>query len=183
MNLPAMLQQRRWLLLVVAISLFVLVIVAYWLLYESAEEKAEAPAPGSITAPVRPLTPAPVVAAIAPESPGAGAPGGQQAAPVDIFAVRNWEPPPPPPVADSAGTPAPPPPPQAPPLPFRYLGKLKDPVKGSVFFLAQDEKVLAVSTGDLIDGTYRVGKVEGGQLHFFYRPMKIQQTLSVGSDS
>lgn len=99
--------------------------------------------------------------------------------PVDIFAVRTWEPPTP--IKEVASV-VPPPAPQAPPLPFRYSGKIEETGKAPVFFLAQGEKILAVSPGDQIKGDYLVGKIEGGQLRFLYRPMKIEQSIRIGGE-
>lgn len=96
---------------------------------------------------------------------------------VDVFAVRTWEPPKP-----VVARPMPPPPPQAPPLPFRFLGRIADPDKGTAFLLIHGEQILSVGVGDRIDDIYRVDKLEGGQLYFLYQPLKIRQSLAVGSD-
>lgn len=105
------------------------------------------------------------------------APVNQQVA--DIFAVRNWEPPQP--AMDSAA--AQNLPPQAPPLPFRFLGRIVEPGKGAAFLLTQGDRILSVRVGNSIDGTYQVDKYEGGQLYFLYRPMKIRQSLPIGGES
>lgn len=96
-------------------------------------------------------------------------------APVDLFAVRTWEPPPPPP-----SPPPPPPPPQAPPLPFRYLGRI-DEAGQKAFMLSYGEQLLSVTVGSSIDDKYRLEKFEGGQLIFLYRPLNTYQTLTVGT--
>ena len=101
--------------------------------------------------------------------------------PSDIFAVRTWEPPPPAPVMDNKS--AQNLPPQAPPLPLRFLGRIIEPDRGTAFLLIQGDRIISVHVGDLIDGIYRVDKYENGQLHFFYRPMKIRQSLMIGNDS
>lgn len=99
---------------------------------------------------------------------------------LDIFAVRTWDPPVP--VPDPAIAAAPPPP-EPPALPFRYAGRLEEPGKPPIFFILRGEKVLAVHPGELINSDYRVGKIEGGQLHFTYRPMNIRQSIPVGGDT
>lgn len=99
------------------------------------------------------------------------------APPVDIFAVRTWEPPPPPPPP-----PAPPPPPQAPPLPFRFIGRIAGDQE-TAYLLATSERVIPVRVGDIIDERYLVDKFEAGQLHLIYRPLQIRQTLFVGTGS
>lgn len=97
----------------------------------------------------------------------------------DIFPATNWAPPPPPVVE---APPPPPPQPEAPPLPFRFLGKIEESGRAPVFFLVQGEKVISVKSGQVIDGTYRVGKVDGQQLHFTYLPLKTPQSLTIGSE-
>lgn len=100
--------------------------------------------------------------------------------PTDIFAAKNWAPPPPP-VVETA--PPPPPAPEAPPLPFRYLGRLDESGKAPIFFLARGEEILPVRSGQVIDGIYRVGKADSKQLSFTYLPLKTRQFLAVGSNS
>ena len=49
-----------------------------------------------------------------------------------------------------------------------------------MWYLGQGERLLVVSTGDLIDKTYRVEGLEAGQLRFTYLPLKTAQSLLVG---
>lgn len=126
----------------------------------------------------------PPAAPAAPEAPRASPPAGAPAelprTPVDIFAVRTWMPAPPPvPVADLK----PPPRPEAPPLPFRFLGKIAEPGAGVAFLLARGDRVLSVSVGEIINGTYLVEKYDAGRLYFIYKPLKARQSISVGRDS
>ena len=79
-------------------------------------------------------------------------------------------PPPPPP---------PPAPPTAPPLPFRYLGRLDD-AKTLTAFLQKSEQVYAVRPGEVIEGTYRVDTIQPGVITLTYLPLAIQQTLAAG---
>lgn len=166
-------RQRRWLILALSLVVF----ATYRLLSPPSVDVPTAP-----TAP-SPATPAaPPVSSYEPENTEAAPTAGQAgAAPVvtDIFAVRNWEPPPPP--LDTTSPVAAPP--QAPPLPFRYLGKQEQAGRAPVFFLMRDDRILAVHPGQVIDKTYRVGRYEGGQLGFTYLPMKTQQFLPLGSGS
>lgn len=92
---------------------------------------------------------------------------------VDIFAVRNWEPPPP---VDAR-----PPPPQAPPLPFRYLGRIAEPGRGMAFMLARGERIVVVGIGDSIGKDYRVENYDKGRLLFRYRPLNVRQALVIGA--
>jgi hypothetical protein len=120
----------------------------------------------------------------APAAQGTVAPtprGGGGAPSVDLFASQSWyvaPPPPPPPPPPRAAGPAPAP--SAPPLPFQYLGKLDDSERLRVFLL-RGERIHTVSVGDVIDGTYRVERIDGGQMTLIYLPLNISQTLSVGS--
>jgi hypothetical protein len=101
---------------------------------------------------------------------------------VDIFAIRTWAPPPPPaPVVEAR--PAPPPRPEAPPLPFRFLGKIVAPGAATAFLLARGDRVVSVGVGETLDGTYLVEKQESGQLYFLYKPLKVRQSISIGRDS
>lgn len=94
----------------------------------------------------------------------------------DVFLSKSWYvPPPPPPPAK----PLPPPPPSAPPLPFTYLGRYEDPVK-PVIFLVRGDRILLVSAGDVIEGTYRVDGIVGTALGLTYMPLNIRQTLDTG---
>lgn len=98
---------------------------------------------------------------------------------VDIFSVRTWQPPPPP----VNLKPEPPARPQVPPLPFRFLGKIEEPEKELIFLLARGDRVISVSVGQLINGTYLVEKHDAGRLYFIYKPLKVRQSLSVGHQS
>jgi hypothetical protein len=91
----------------------------------------------------------------------------------DVFKAKSWYVPPPPP------KPTPPPPPAPPPLPFKYLGKLLDDGKLTVFISNQD-KNYAVKAGDTLEGAYRVDSVEAQRVLFTYLPLNMQQTLVIG---
>lgn len=107
------------------------------------------------------------------KSPAAGA------APIrDIFAAKSWAPPPPKPVAPLP--PPPPPPPSAPPMPYKFIGKMDDATSLKAF-LNRGERVYVVSVGEILDHTYRVDSIKAGQMTLIYLPLNIPQTLSVGS--
>jgi hypothetical protein len=65
--------------------------------------------------------------------------------------------------------------PEAPALPFRYLGKLIEDGKLSVFLANGAESVTAVA-GERI-GDYRVDKVTESEIQFTYLPLKTKQSL------
>jgi hypothetical protein len=123
--------------------------------------------------------PARATPAVGTELGSAGA-GATPMVPVSLGTVglSMAPPPPPPPPPPRAAGPAPAP--SAPPLPFQYLGKLDDSERLRVFLL-RGERIHTVSVGDVIDGTYRVERIDGGQMTLIYLPLNISQTLSVGS--
>ena len=91
----------------------------------------------------------------------------------DLFKAKSWYVPPPPP------KPGPPPTPTPPPLPFRYMGKLLEEGKLTVFITNQ-ERNYAVKAGDTIEGSYRVDRIDPQQVLFTYLPLNMQQTLVIG---
>jgi len=90
----------------------------------------------------------------------------------DAFAPQSWTPPPPPPPENLKPT--------APPLPFTVIGKKKQDGEWQVF-LANHDRVHVVKATDVIDGVYRVEQLAPPTLTLIYLPLKIQQTLSIGS--
>jgi hypothetical protein len=88
----------------------------------------------------------------------------------DFFAVRSWQPPPPP---------APPPAkPKAPPLPFKYTGKLIEDKVVRVF-LTQGDTTTLVAQGDKL-GNYDIERVTTASVVLLFRPLNEQQTLNFG---
>lgn len=71
------------------------------------------------------------------------------------------------------------PPPEAPPIPFKYLGKYNDQ-NGLVVFLSHNGKNLIVKSGDIIQQTYRVDEIKPPTLIMTYLPMEIIQTINIG---
>lgn len=158
----------RWILGLAALS----ATTVYWLLMEPVREPSvllsQKEIPGS---PTLPLEPVPASAAPDPTRPEQGRDK------VDLFAPRTWEPPPPP----IASTPAPPPPPQAPPLPFKFFGRVVDADRPASFVLARGNEIITVRVGDRIEPAYLVEKFDGTLLHLVYLPLNIHQTIFVGT--
>lgn len=73
----------------------------------------------------------------------------------------------------------PPAPPGAPPLPFRYMGKLVDGDDVSVF-LTHGSRNLVVHAGETIDSKYRVDRIGESVMTLTYLPLNQQQTLALG---
>lgn len=112
----------------------------------------------------------------APRRAAAGAPKR------DVFAPHSWQPPAAPvakpkPLPEFVGPPVPPPPPPPPPLAMVFLGQLDVAGEPTVYYLALGERVLAVSSGDEIDGMYRVLAPEGRSLALMYVPLNVKQLL------
>ena len=92
------------------------------------------------------------------------------------FKPISWYVPPPPPPPPK---PLPPPPPTAPPVPFSFMGRYEDGEK-RIILLVKGDRVYTVSEGEVIDNTYRVERLSGGQLELTYLPLNIRQTISAG---
>jgi hypothetical protein len=92
-----------------------------------------------------------------------------QGAKVDAFAPRNFSPVVPP---QGAATHAKP---EAPALPFKYLGKMVEDGKLSVF-LTNGNDSITVHAGERI-GDYRVDKITEAEVRFTYLPLKTKQSL------
>lgn len=94
----------------------------------------------------------------------------------NAFRAMSWYVPPPPP---PPSRPLPPPPPMAPPMPFSFLGRYEE---GStrIILLVRGDRIYTVAEGEVIDNTYRVEKLAGGQLELTYLPLNITQTISAG---
>jgi uncharacterized protein (DUF2249 family) len=91
---------------------------------------------------------------------------------IDPFRNKTWYIAPPPPK---------PPKPTAPPLPFQFLGKLNEEGEIRVFLNHQGKHIIA-KVGDVINNTYTVEEISGGQMVLLYQPLKEKQILSIGSD-
>lgn len=97
----------------------------------------------------------------------------------DLFAAHSFLPPPPRLSPEEAAA-LKPPPPMAPPLPFRYQGRMVEG-NSTVVFLAQGDRMLVARKGDLLNNQYRVESVSANAITFVYEPLNQRQTLSIGS--
>ena len=76
-----------------------------------------------------------------------------------------------------AAPPVPPPAPAAPPLPFRYLGRMADGER-TVVFLEHGLGVASAAAGETVDN-YRIESISESAVTFVYVPLGTPQTLAV----
>jgi len=88
----------------------------------------------------------------------------------DPFARLSFAPP-----QQAAAVPAAP---AAPPLPFRYFGRLTENGKTEVFVMRGDE-LISVAPGRKIDAQYRVDSIGEQAIAFTYLPMKLKQSMEL----
>ncbi|HEY8357537.1 MAG TPA: hypothetical protein VIL30_08770 [Ramlibacter sp.] len=93
--------------------------------------------------------------------------------PRDPFSARSWTPPPPPPAPVQAAAPV------APPLPYGFIGKKQEAERWEVF-LARGEQTFIAREGEVLEGTYRVDRIDPPALTFTYLPLGQVQTLPIG---
>jgi hypothetical protein len=67
--------------------------------------------------------------------------------------------------------------PTAPPLPFKYFGRLTEGGKTETFVMQGDE-LISIAAGQKI-GEYRVDKVSEASIAFTYLPLKTKQSLEL----
>ena len=66
----------------------------------------------------------------------------------------------------------------APPLPFRYIGRLRANGKLEVL-LMRGTKVYSIGRGGEIDGEYRVDRITESTISFTYLPLKTKQDMNL----
>lgn len=104
-----------------------------------------------------------------PEAPAPAASAGR-----DPFSARSWAPPPPP-----APPPAVAPAPTAPPLPYAFFGKKHEAGSWEVYF-TRGELTFIAREGAVLEGTYRIEKIEPPTVTVTYLPLGQVQTLAIG---
>jgi hypothetical protein len=65
----------------------------------------------------------------------------------------------------------------APPLPFRYIGRLRENGRLEVL-LMRGGTVYSLARGDEIDGEYRVDRITESTISFTYLPLKTKQDMN-----
>jgi hypothetical protein len=88
---------------------------------------------------------------------------------------------PPPPAASAASAPpAPaPPPPTAPPLPYTVVGKKLEGGAWEVY-LSRGDQVLVATAGTMLEGQYKVERIQPPTMNLIYLPLGRAQSLSIG---
>ena len=175
--------RRRWLVLLAALG--ATLAASFYRSDErlAADTRTQAPAAPERTRQqaIAETTKSPVIAAIPERLQARQMADGVE----DAFAIKSWAPPPPPPPPPkivprpAVQVLAPPPRPGAPPLPYRYLGRLEDAGVVTIF-LGKGDANFAVKPGDTLEGNYRLDAFQGHLLTFTYLPLQQQQTLPVG---
>lgn len=66
----------------------------------------------------------------------------------------------------------------APPLPFRYIGRLRENGRLEVL-LMRGEAVYSLAPGDEIDGEYRVERITESTISFTYLPLRTKQDMNL----
>jgi hypothetical protein len=89
----------------------------------------------------------------------------------DLLAAKSWYVPPPPP---------PPEKPKAPPLPFKFTGRLIENGQTTVFLSSQDRNE-AAHLGDVLDKAWRVDRISPTSMTLTYLPLDQTQTLALGA--
>lgn len=141
-------------------------------------------APAALT-PLAPLAASAAAHAPVASAPALGAPAPRMGEPrmgeprSAFMPVHSWRPPPPPPPPSVAVAP---PPPQAPPLPFRYLGRLDGGEGGPVVFLAEGNlpRPHVLRVGERLRD-YQVESIGPQAVVFVYLPLNQKQQLLLGT--
>jgi hypothetical protein len=68
--------------------------------------------------------------------------------------------------------------PAAPPLPFRYMGRLTENGKTEVYVLRGDD-IINIAAGRRIDAEYRVDAITDSSIRFTYLPLRLKQSLDL----
>lgn len=71
--------------------------------------------------------------------------------------------------------------PVPPPLPYQYLGAVKDAAGRSISYVATESSMHPIRVGAVLDGVWRIDIVEPSRVVFTYLPLDLQQTISVAA--
>lgn len=68
-------------------------------------------------------------------------------------------------------------PPVIPPIPYEYVGKVDDPLKGTVIYLVANDKLYSVAKGEKVDAFWRLDEEFLLSLQFTYLPLNMTSVL------
>ena len=89
----------------------------------------------------------------------------------DLFAPHDWNPPPPPVEIKPAK-------PEAPPLPYRYLGRWEE--NGALtMILGHGDQSIPVRSGQILDGQWRIDNISARRIDFTFLPLKTRAHLTL----
>ncbi|HEV3106594.1 MAG TPA: hypothetical protein VGZ01_13000 [Trinickia sp.] len=117
------------------------------------------------------------IAALRPRAELVGSADGEHHA---LFGTLSLAPPLPSAAPANAAVPPLPTSPPVPSMPFAYIGKQAADGRWEVY-LARGDDTLIVRERDVIDGTYRVDVISPPTMTLVYLPLKLAQTLDIGS--
>lgn len=189
MSAPARSGSRRWLLWTPLLA------VAAWLAFFGDKSPTSGAAVSVPTRPAAPVaTPSAQPAAAPRATPATPAveslatlvPRDQLIAPAegasadaaklarDPFSARNWNPPPPPPAAPVAAAA-----PTAPPVPYAFIGKKQEGETWEVY-LTRGEQTFVARQGEVLEGNYRIDRIQPPTMTLTYLPLGQEQSLPIG---
>ena len=89
----------------------------------------------------------------------------------NLFAPHDWNPPPPPVEVKPAK-------PEAPPLPYRYLGRWEE--NGVLtLILGRGDLSIPVRNGQILDGQWRIDRISARRIDFTFLPLKTRAHLTL----
>lgn len=90
---------------------------------------------------------------------------------IDLFAAHDWNPPPPPVEVKPAK-------PEAPPLPYRYLGRWEE--NGVLtLILGHGDLSIPARSGQTLDGQWRIDRISARRIDFTFLPLNTRAHLAL----
>lgn len=154
------------------IAIWGALLATLYLTFESARQSEDDPAE-SVSIPVRTSPRIEAMAVQVPSSPTAlPKRHWNEAAAHDPFQTMRW-------YVPSRLPMAKPPRPQAPPVPYKYFGKMMEGDMPQAF-LYQGDRVIVVKVGDVLANTYQIERIAPDTISLTYLPLGTRQTVLFG---